>query len=136
MLESRASRMLGSSARAGDMERLADIACAAGAAAMQFYGSAAARVELKADGSPVTSADRASHDVIRAALAQWDADIPVVSEEAELPAFDERRHWRRFWLVDPLDGTKEFLKRRAEFTVNVALIECGEPVFGVVLAPA
>jgi 3'(2'), 5'-bisphosphate nucleotidase len=60
----------------------------------------------------------------------------VVSEEAEAARFEHRRGWRRFWLVDPLDGTKEFIKRRAEFTVNVALIEDGEPVFGVVLAPA
>jgi 3'(2'), 5'-bisphosphate nucleotidase len=118
------------------MERLADIACAAGAAAMQFYGRPAAGIELKADGSPVTRADRASHDVIRAALARWDPDTPVVSEEGALPSFDERRHWRRFWLVDPLDGTKEFIAGNGEFTVNIALVEDGDPVLGVVAAPA
>jgi len=64
------------------------------------------------------------------------SDTPVISEEAEAASADDRRSWRRFWLVDPLDGTKEFLKRSAEFTVNVALIEDGEPVLGVVLAPA
>lgn len=118
------------------MERIAGIAGAAGAAAMQFYGTAAADVDHKADGSPVTRADRAAHDVIRAALARWDADIPLISEEAELPAFDDRRHWRRFWLVDPLDGTKEFIAGNGEFTVNIALVDDGAPVLGVVAAPA
>ena len=118
------------------MERLAEIAGAAGAAAMRFYGSLAADVELKADGSPVTHADRAAHDVIRAALMQWHADIPLISEEADLPSFEERRHWRRFWLVDPLDGTKEFIAGNGEFTVNIALVDEGEPVLGVVAAPA
>ena len=69
-------------------------------------------------------------------LQRLDPGTPVVSEEAEAASFERRRGWRRFWLVDPLDGTKEFIKRRAEFTVNVALIEDGEPVLGVVLAPA
>src|SRR4029079_17768654 len=65
-----------------------------------------------------------------------DPETPVVSEESQAEGYEARRGWRRFWLVDPLDGTKEFIRRRAEFTLNVALIENGEPVFGVVLAPA
>jgi 3'(2'), 5'-bisphosphate nucleotidase len=77
-----------------------------------------------------------AHDILVRGLRRIDPGTPVVSEEAEAASFEIRRRWNRFWLVDPLDGTKEFIKRRAEFTVNVALIEDGEPVFGVVLAPA
>jgi 3'(2'), 5'-bisphosphate nucleotidase len=90
----------------------------------------------KEDRSPVTLADEVAHDILVEGLRRIDPATPVISEEAELAAFEIRRGWSRFWLVDPLDGTKEFIKRRAEFTVNVALIEHGEPVFGVVLAPA
>jgi 3'(2'), 5'-bisphosphate nucleotidase len=93
-------------------------------------------VREKEDRSPVTLADEAAHEILVSGLREIDSDTPVISEEAEAASADDRRSWRRFWLVDPLDGTKEFLKRRAEFTVNVALIEDGEPVLGVVLAPA
>jgi 3'(2'), 5'-bisphosphate nucleotidase len=117
------------------LDRLEVIARAAGAAAMAHYGVAGA-VELKADRSPVTEADRAAHRVIVAALAAWTPEVPVISEEGEIPAFAVRRAWRRFWLVDPLDGTKEFLLANGEFTVNIALIEDGVPVLGVVFAPA
>ena len=78
----------------------------------------------------------ASERVIRADLQRLDPATPYLSEESSLPAYDERRGWRRFWLVDPLDGTKEFLRRTDEFTVNIALIEDGEPVLGVIAAPA
>ncbi len=82
-------------------------------------------------------ADEAAHGILVAGLRRLDPSTPVISEEARTPSsYETRRDWRRFWLVDPLDGTKEFIKRRAEFTVNVALIEDGEPVLGVVLAPA
>ena len=77
-----------------------------------------------------------AHGILVDGLRRLDPATPVVSEEAAAASFETRRGWRRFWLVDPLDGTKEFIKRRAEFTVNVALIEDGEPVLGVVLAPA
>ena len=70
------------------------------------------------------------------ALADWDSGIPIVSEESEIPDYESRKGWVRFWLVDPLDGTKEFLQRNGEFTVNIALIDHGEPVLGVVHAPA
>jgi 3'(2'), 5'-bisphosphate nucleotidase len=109
----------------------------AGRATMTYYaGAVDAAVREKGDRSPVTLADEVAHGILVEGLRRIDPDTPVVSEEAEAAAFEHRRGWRRFWLVDPLDGTKEFIKRRAEFTVNVALIVDGEPVFGVVLAPA
>jgi 3'(2'), 5'-bisphosphate nucleotidase len=117
------------------LERLMQIARAAGDAIMPHYASAEAP-GVKADGSPVTAADRASHHVIADALDAWDPSIPIVSEEGALPPYAERAEWPRFWLVDPLDGTKEFLKRNGEFTVNIALVEHGVPVLGVVHAPA
>jgi 3'(2'), 5'-bisphosphate nucleotidase len=117
------------------LERLATIAREAGAAAMAHYGVRTA-VELKSDRSPVTEADRAAHRVIARALAAWIPDVPVVSEEGDIAPWEVRRGWRRFWLVDPLDGTKEFLQANGEFTVNIALIEDGVPVLGVVYAPA
>ena len=114
-----------------------ELAREAGRATMRYYdGAEDAGVREKDDRSPVTLADEVAHDILVRGLARLDPDTPVVSEEAESAAFERRRDWRRFWLVDPLDGTKEFIKRRAEFTVNVALIDEGEPVFGVVLAPA
>ena len=104
---------------------------------MTYYnGAAAAHVREKDDRSPVTLADEVAHGLLVDGLRGLDPATPVVSEEAEAASFETRRGWRRFWLVDPLDGTKEFIKHRAEFTVNVALIEHGEPVLGVVLAPA
>ena len=116
------------------LDTLAEIARRAGAAAMVHYDRPAA--ELKRDGSPVTDADRAAHDVVIDALAHWDPMVPVISEEGRIPPFAERQNWSRFWLVDPLDGTKEFIQRNGEFTVNIALIDHGEPVLGVVYAPA
>src|SRR5262249_61842984 len=110
------------------------LARGAGAGALAPCGTGPA--ELKADRSPVTAADRASHAVIVPALEALDPSVPVVSEEGALPAADVRRGWRRFWLVDPLDGTKEFLSRNGAFTINIAPIEDGEPVLGGVVAPA
>jgi 3'(2'), 5'-bisphosphate nucleotidase len=109
----------------------------AGRATLSYYdGAVAAGVRQKEDRSPVTLADEVAHGIILGELEQIDPGTPIVSEEAEAAPFEIRSGWRRFWLVDPLDGTKEFIKRRAEFTVNIALIEDGEPVLGVVLAPA
>jgi 3'(2'), 5'-bisphosphate nucleotidase len=114
-----------------------ELAREAGRATMRYYdGAEDAGVREKDDRSPVTLADEVAHGILVDGLQRIDPATPVVSEEAEAARFEHRRGWRRFWLVDPLDGTKEFIKRRAEFTVNVALIEDGEPVFGVVLAPA
>ncbi|AAC06626.1 3'(2'),5'-bisphosphate nucleotidase CysQ [Aquifex aeolicus] len=91
-------------------------------------------VEEKEDRTPVTEADRRAHRIITEELKE--TRIPVLSEEGKEIPFKERRKWKRFWLVDPLDGTKEFIKKNGEFTVNVALVEEGEPVLGVVYAPA
>ena len=92
-------------------------------------------VQSKADESPLTQADLASHNVIVAGLAKLTPDIPIISEEDGLPPFSERGQWSRYWLIDPLDGTKEFVNRNGEFTVNIALIEAHRPVFGVVHVP-
>jgi 3'(2'), 5'-bisphosphate nucleotidase len=116
---------------------VADLAREAGRATLRYYADKApSEVRQKDDRSPVTLADEVAHGILVEGLQKLDPATPVVSEEADAAAFETRRSWRRFWLVDPLDGTKEFIKRRAEFTVNVALIEDGEPVLGVVLAPA
>lgn len=116
------------------LERLLPIARAAGAATLEVYATDF-EVREKSNESPVTEADHRAEAIILPALAELTPRIPVVSEEAasagNIPAIDER-----FWLVDPLDGTKEFIKRNGEFTVNIALIERHEPVLGVVLAPA
>ena len=94
------------------------------------------KVNYKEDHSPITAADIASHDMIVKGLRQISRDIPILSEEgAEIP-WEERKKWRRFWLIDPIDGTKDFTQRTGEFTVNIAMIEDGEPVMGVVTAPA
>ena len=94
-------------------------------------------VERKADRSPLTEADTAAHRIIAKGLTAAFPEIPVLSEEsAAIAPYASRRLWPRYWLVDPLDGTKEFIKRNGQFTVNVALIEGGRPVAGVVHAPA
>ena len=116
--------------------KLIAAAKAAGDAIMQVYESEDFGVETKADNSPLTKADLASNKVILEHLRQLTPDIPVLSEESKHLPYAERRNWSQFWLVDPLDGTKEFIKRNGEFTVNIALVENGEPVFGVVYAPA
>ncbi len=92
-------------------------------------------VEMKDDRSPLTAADLAAQRVIAAGLARLEPSLPMVSEEASQQAWEQRRDWSRYWLVDPLDGTREFVKRNGEFTVNIALIEQHRPVLGVVLAP-
>lgn len=117
------------------LARLEAIARAAGAAILTHYRDGIA-VERKGDNSPLTAADRAAHHTIVEGLRIWTPGIPVVSEEGDLPASELRQGWARFWLVDPLDGTKEFIQRNGEFTVNIALIEQDEPVLGVVYAPA
>src|SRR5688500_16839244 len=114
-----------------ELERLTAIARGAGALIMRVYGTRG-EVTFKADATPVTAADMAAHAFIVRALHEWDDTIPVISEEAELPSYDARRSWQRFWLVDPLDGTKEFVAGNGEFTVNIARIDNGEPVLGVV----
>ena len=107
---------------------------AAGQATLPYWQANVA-VQTKADESPVTAADIAAHKVLAAGLVALDASIPVLSEEDCAIALSERQQWTRWWLVDPLDGTKEFISGSAEYTVNVALIEHGQVVFGVVGVP-
>jgi 3'(2'), 5'-bisphosphate nucleotidase len=116
-------------------EGVVAVAREAADAILRVYGSDF-DVERKADASPLTEADLASHRCIVSGLAALTPGIPVLSEEsahAIPPA--ERRGWRRLWVVDPLDGTREFVKRNGEFCINVALVEDGVPVFGLILAP-
>ena len=111
-----------------------ELSVLAGAAILEIYAQDFP-VEFKADDSPLTQADLASHRLIVAGLRALTPDIPVLSEEdADVP-WSVRRTWQRHWLVDPLDGTREFVKKNGEFTVNIALIEQGRPVLGVVYAP-
>lgn len=118
------------------LEQICQLARAAGDAIMQVYdGAQPMDIERKADDSPVTAADLAAHQVIVKGLKTLTPEVPVLSEE-DPPAWEIRQQWQRYWLVDPLDGTKEFIKRNGEFTVNIALIEKGKPVLGVVYAPA
>ncbi len=117
-------------------DQVVDLARRAGDAILAVYNGPDFDVEAKADDSPLTAADRAAHRVIEDGLRRLTPDIPLLSEEGRDIPHAERRHWDRFWLVDPLDGTKEFIKRNGEFTVNIALIESGRPAWGVIVAPA
>lgn len=114
-----------------------EIAKAGGNAILEvYYDEALSReIESKSDNSPLTLADKASNQVIVAGLKKYFPEIPILSEEGRAIDYEERKRWNRFWLVDPLDGTKEFIKRNGEFTVNIALIENGFPVLGVIYAP-
>ena len=113
---------------------IAALARRAGAAILDIYRQDF-DVELKDDRSPLTAADLAAQAVIAAGLARIEPVLPLVSEEASQASWEQRRAWARHWLVDPLDGTREFVKRNGEFTVNIALVDQHEPVLGVVLAP-
>lgn len=110
-----------------------EAAKAAGQEILKIYNSADLGVEYKADDSPLTKADLAAHKLICDFLSQ--TNLPILSEEGKSIAYSERKMWEYFWMVDPLDGTKEFVKRNGEFTVNIALIYKGVPIMGVVYAP-
>jgi 3'(2'), 5'-bisphosphate nucleotidase len=112
-----------------------EISRKAGAAIMAIYSAEDFGVEHKADDSPLTRADLASHRSITAELQALTPDITVLSEESASVPWSIRQQWQRYWLVDPLDGTKEFIKRNGEFTVNIALVENGVPVLGIVYVP-
>ena len=92
-------------------------------------------IEFKDDNSPLTIADKASNEIIVDKLEKLNPSIPILSEEGKNIPYSTRKTWDKFWLIDPLDGTKEFIKRNGEFTVNIALIDNGEPIMGVVFAP-
>lgn len=116
------------------LEAVEPIAEEAGRAILAVYETDF-EVEHKDDRTPVTQADMAAHRVIVQRLRELEPDIPVLSEESSHIPFEQRRQWGRYWLVDPLDGTREFIKRNGEFTVNIALIAGHEPVLGVVHSP-
>lgn len=111
------------------------IARDAGEKIMEIYETEDFGIETKADDSPLTRADKAANDVIVAGLEELDFVAPIVSEELKEVPYEERKGYARFWLVDPLDGTKEFIKRNGDFTVNIALIENGISTIGVVYIP-
>ncbi|TKD70803.1 3'(2'),5'-bisphosphate nucleotidase CysQ [Pseudalkalibacillus hwajinpoensis] len=111
------------------------IALEAGAKILEVYGSEDFKVESKKDDSPLTLADQKSHETIVKGLEDLTPNLPILSEEGNHLKYEGRKDWDYFWLVDPLDGTKEFIKRNGEFTVNIALIHQGKPVLGVIYAP-
>jgi len=120
-----------------EYQSLLSIALAAAERACQeiltVYNSGDFQAEVKGDNSPLTIADKRAHSVIASILES--TNLPVLSEEGKTVPYEERNDWEYFWMVDPLDGTKEFLKRNGEFTVNIALIHSGRPVLGVVAVP-
>lgn len=118
------------------IEQLVDLSRRAGAAIMAIYSNKDAyQIEHKSDESPLTAADLAAHRLISAELPGLLA-LPIISEEGELPEFADRHLWENYWLVDPLDGTKEFIAGNGEFTVNIALVQRGRPLLGIVHVPA
>ncbi len=107
----------------------------AGKAILEIYHGDEYQVRIKADDSPLTRADLAAHETLTELLDLIDPDLPLLSEESAHISFAERSQWKRYWLVDPLDGTKEFIKRNGEFTVNIAIIDNNQPMLGVVYVP-
>ena len=122
-----------------DVQDIVALARKAGEAIMAIYQKNF-EVEFKADQSPLTEADKAAHNIIEYGLKELDQKngtaIPIMSEEGKNIPYEDRKNWDYFWMVDPVDGTKEFIKKNGEFTVNIALIHNGSPVLGVVYAPA
>ncbi|GHC32593.1 3'(2'),5'-bisphosphate nucleotidase [Aidingimonas halophila] len=114
--------------------RLIDAVHEAGQKVLSIY-SRDFEVEMKADDSPLTEADMTAHHALVDALRELTPEVPVLSEESGEISFETRKQWDRYWLIDPLDGTKEFVNKNGEFTLNLALVEQGEPVFGIVHAP-
>ena len=118
-----------------DIQDIVTIAKEAGKAIMQVYKQDF-EVEYKQDNSPLTLADKKANNIIEDGLNQLSVNFPILSEEGNDIPYEDRKHWEYFWLVDPLDGTKEFVKKNDEFTVNIALIHKDTPILGVVYAPA
>lgn len=117
------------------IDKIIEIAINAGNAILEIYKQDFT-VELKSDDSPLTLADKTANEIIINGLKTINNSIPIISEENKLIDFSERKNWTKCWIVDPLDGTKEFIKKNGEFTVNIALVEYGIPVLGVVHVPA
>ena len=118
-----------------DLEKIVDIAKEAGDVIMKIYNRDF-KIEYKDDKSPLTEADIKSNNIICNALTLLYPDIPILSEENATVDYKTRKNWKYYWCIDPIDGTKEFIKRNGEFTVNIALIQIDKPVLGVVYAPA
>jgi len=120
------------------LEKINEIAIEAGKKIMQIYGMAdfSAITDFKADNSPLTLADKEANKIIEEGLKKLAPHIPIISEEGKDVPYEVRKDWKEFWLVDPLDGTKEFIKRNGEFTVNIALMRDNAPVMGTIYAPA
>lgn len=116
-------------------ERLVDISRGAAEKILEIYSEEDFGIELKGDDSPLTRADKASHELIVKELMALAPDIPIISEESKQLPYAVRSCWKTYWLVDPLDGTKEFIKRNGEFTVNIALVHENRPILGVVYVP-
>ncbi len=117
------------------LPRVSALARQSGQAILAIYQDRNPQVEYKLDRSPVTQADLVSHNILQAGLGCLAGHLPVLSEESVEVPFDERKSWKHFWMIDPLDGTQEYLHRTGEFTVNIALIEDGRPILGVIYAP-
>jgi len=118
-----------------DIDYLIETAADAGKEILKIYNSDDFGITEKKDSSPLTKADTMSHDLISERLVSRYPDIPVISEEGKNIPFEIRKQWEYYWLVDPLDGTKEFISRNGEFTVNIAFVEHGRPVMGVIYIP-
>jgi len=118
-----------------DIKKVENIAKDAGSAVMEIYSSDF-EIEYKDDKSPLTIADKRANEIICSALTKLYPDIPILSEENRTIPYEERKNWDYYWCIDPLDGTKEFIKRNGEFTINIALIHANKPIVGVVYAPA
>ena len=116
-----------------ELEIAIKAALKAGEAILEIYDKEDFGIELKSDNTPLTRADLASHAIIMNELK--DSSIPVLSEEGRSIPYEERKNWSKLWIVDPIDGTKEFIKRNGEFTVNIALIEDNTPILGVIYVP-
>lgn len=118
-----------------DIQTLVGIAQKAGQKILEIYNSGDFGIEIKSDQSPLTIADKQANEIIVQALQQHYPEIPIVSEEGDNVDFDTRKDFEYFWLVDPLDGTKEFIHRNGDFTVNIALIHNNIPILGVIYVP-
>ena len=117
-----------------DLKKIIEIAKDAGDAIMEIYQKDFS-IAYKEDSSPLTEADLKSNEIICNALIQLHPNIPILSEENKMISYEERKEWEYFWLIDPIDGTKEFINKNGEFTINIALIQNSKPVLGVVYAP-
>jgi len=118
-----------------DMESIVNIAIEAGRAVMDIYEKDF-EVEYKEDSSPLTDADIRANEIICEGLKELWPHVPILSEESSVTPYEERKKWEYFWCIDPIDGTKEFIKKSDEFTINIALVHKDTPVLGVVFAPA